>query len=74
MAFQSQKQIILLLLQNGRISAIKYLNTIPFIYGLESSPIMDEIVMEACSPAESADNLLSDRSDGYSPCGDDFAH
>jgi len=46
-----------------RISAIKYLNTIPFIYGLESSPIMDEIVMEFCSPAESADNLLSDRSD-----------
>ena len=46
-----------------RISAIKYLNTIPFIYGLENSPIMEEIVMDFCSPAESADNLLSDRSD-----------
>ncbi|HOG41758.1 MAG TPA: menaquinone biosynthesis protein [Bacteroidales bacterium] len=46
-----------------RISAIKYLNTIPFIYGLENSPIMDEIVMDFCTPAESADNLIHDRSD-----------
>ncbi|NLB67186.1 MAG: hypothetical protein GX798_01850, partial [Bacteroidales bacterium] len=46
-----------------RISAIKYLNTIPFIYGPENSPIVDEIVMDFCSPAESAENLLFDRSD-----------
>ncbi|MCK9625918.1 MAG: menaquinone biosynthesis protein [Bacteroidales bacterium] len=46
-----------------RISAIKYLNTIPFIYGLESCDISKSIVMDFCTPAESANKLIHDKTD-----------
>ena len=53
-----------------RIAAINYLNTIPFIYGLEACMTSGEIVMQFCTPAESALLLRSDKADvGIMPVG-----
>ena len=53
-----------------RIAAINYLNTIPFIYGLEARMAPGEIVMQFCTPAESAALLREDRADvGIMPVG-----
>lgn len=40
-----------------RVSAISYLNTIPFVYGLENHPIRKKIDMEFSTPAQSAEKL-----------------
>ncbi len=40
-----------------RVSAISYLNTIPFVYGLENHPIRKKIEMELSTPAQSAEKL-----------------
>ena len=53
-----------------RIAAINYLNTIPFIYGLEALMAPGEIVMQFCTPSESARMLRDDRADvGIMPVG-----
>ena len=53
-----------------RIAAINYLNTIPFIYGLEACLTSGEIAMQFCTPAESALLLRSDKADvGIMPVG-----
>lgn len=40
-----------------RVSAISYLNTIPFVYGLENHPIRKKIDMELSTPAQAAEKL-----------------
>ena len=51
-----------------RIAAINYLNTIPFIYGLEARMAPGTIAMQFCTPAESARMLLEDKADvGITP-------
>lgn len=40
-----------------RVSAISYLNTIPFVYGLENHPIRKKIDMDFCTPALAAEKL-----------------
>ena len=53
-----------------RIAAINYLNTIPFIYGLEARMAPGEIAMQFCTPSVSADLLKEDRADvGIMPVG-----
>ena len=59
-----------------RIAAINYLNTIPFIYGLEARMAPGAIAMQFCTPAESAALLRADKADvGIMPVGalDDLA-
>ena len=46
-----------------RIAAINYLNTIPFIYGLEARMAPGTIAMQFCTPAESAALLRDDKAD-----------
>ena len=53
-----------------RIAAINYLNTIPFIYGLEARMAPGAIAMQFCTPSESARMLREDRADvGIMPVG-----
>ena len=53
-----------------RIAAINYLNTIPFIYGLEARMAPGAIAMQFCTPSESAALLRDDRADvGIMPVG-----
>lgn len=47
-----------------RISAVSYLNTIPFIYGIENSPeLLSQIDLSKDYPAECARKLLNDEVD-----------
>lgn len=46
-----------------RISAISYLNSIPFVYGLENSPLHSEIDLSLDIPSESAKKLLNNKVD-----------
>ncbi len=46
-----------------RISAISYLNSLPFAWCLEHSPIMDEIELSYDIPSQCADKLLTDKAD-----------
>ncbi len=46
-----------------RISAISYLNSLPFAYCLEHSAIVDEIELSYDIPSQCADKLLSDKAD-----------
>lgn len=41
-----------------RVSAISYLNTLPFIYGLKNHPVNSKVEFLIDTPARSADNLL----------------
>ena len=43
-----------------RVSAISYLNSIPFVYGLEQSSIIDQIVLGCDIPSACAEQLLND--------------
>ena len=53
-----------------RIAAINYLNTIPFLYGLEARMAPGEIAMQYCTPAVSASLLREDKADvGIMPVG-----
>lgn len=42
-----------------RISAVSYLNTIPFIYGIENSKVSDEIDLSLDMPSDCAQKLLN---------------
>lgn len=46
-----------------RISAVSYLNTLPFIYGLQTSNLVDSICLELDYPSVCADKLISGRVD-----------
>ena len=46
-----------------KVSAVSYLNTIPFIYGLKNSPIFDQIELSLDFPALCADKLLNNQVD-----------
>lgn len=46
-----------------RVSAISYLNSIPFVYGLEQSSIIDQIVLGCYIPSVCAEQLLNDEVD-----------
>jgi len=46
-----------------KVSAVSYLNTIPFIYGLKNSPIFDQIELTLDFPALCADKLLNNQVD-----------
>jgi chorismate dehydratase len=46
-----------------RISAVSYLNTIPFIYGIENSKVSDEIDLSLDMPSDCARKLLSGQVD-----------
>ena len=53
-----------------RIAAINYLNTIPFIYGLETCMAPGIVALHFCTPSESAKMLREDRADvGIMPVG-----
>lgn len=53
-----------------RIAAINYLNTIPFLYGLEARMAPGEIVMQFCTPSVSAALLREGKADiGIMPVG-----
>ena len=53
-----------------RIAAINYLNTIPFLYGLETRMAPGEIVMQFCTPSVSAMLLREGKADiGIMPVG-----
>ena len=43
-----------------KISAVSYLNTKPFLYGLEHSPIRDKMNISLDMPAQAAEKLLND--------------
>jgi chorismate dehydratase len=42
-----------------KVSAVSYLNTIPFIYGLKQSKLMDTIDLHLDYPAICADKLIN---------------
>lgn len=46
-----------------KISAVSYLNTLPFIYGLENSDIISQIDLQLDMPADCAQKLLEDKVD-----------
>lgn len=46
-----------------KISAVSYLNTLPFIYGLENSDIINHIDLQLDMPADCAQKLLEDKVD-----------
>ncbi len=46
-----------------RISAVKYANTYPFIYGLTESGFDKKVILETDHPAECAEKLISGRVD-----------
>ena len=45
-----------------RISAVKYANTYPFIYGLTESGFDKEVILETDHPADCAAKLISEYS------------
>lgn len=46
-----------------KISAVSYINTIPFIYGIENSDIRDKIDLTIDHPAACADRLINNKVD-----------
>jgi len=46
-----------------RVSAVKYTNSIPFIYGLQNYPISKEIKLSLDTPADCYQNLITGRAD-----------
>ncbi len=46
-----------------KVAAISYLNTLPFIYGLENSAVNRQIELDICTPAAGADMLISGEAD-----------
>jgi chorismate dehydratase len=46
-----------------RVGAVSYLNTKPLLFGIENSPIIDEIILVTDYPASIAEKLLNDEID-----------
>jgi chorismate dehydratase len=57
-------------MEKFRISAVKYANTYPFIYGLNESKIGEKAIIETDHPADCARKLITGRADiGLIPVG-----
>jgi len=53
-----------------KVSLISYLNSRPFLYGLENSPVRDEIEIKLDIPSKTATKMVSDSADvGLIPVG-----
>ncbi|MDH3648384.1 MAG: menaquinone biosynthesis protein [Saprospiraceae bacterium] len=50
-------------MSNIRISAVSYLNTAPFLYGLQQSPIRDQIELTQDSPVQCAEKITKGAAD-----------
>jgi len=46
-----------------KISAVSYLNTLPFLYGLQNSPVINEVDLQLDMPSLCAEKLLNDKVD-----------
>lgn len=46
-----------------RVSAISYLNTLPFVYGLTNHPVSEKIELKLATPEEAARSLIDGTSD-----------
>ncbi len=46
-----------------RVSAISYLNTLPFVYGLINHPVSEKIELKMVTPSEAARSLIDDTAD-----------
>jgi len=46
-----------------RVSAVKYINTYPFILGIRESEVLSKIDLDVCHPSECASKLLSGQTD-----------
>ena len=46
-----------------RVTAISYLNTIPFVYGLRNHPVSSRISLDFATPAQAAERLKSGLTD-----------
>jgi chorismate dehydratase len=46
-----------------RVSAVKYINSYPFIIGLRDGEVASMIDLEVCHPSECAERLLADKTD-----------
>lgn len=46
-----------------KVAAISYLNTLPFIYGLENHPVNKQIELSVCTPSAGADRIISGEAD-----------
>ena len=46
-----------------KVSAVSYLNTVPFIYGLKSSKIYEDIELQLNYPSACAKKLINDEVD-----------
>lgn len=46
-----------------KVAAISYLNTLPFIYGMEHHPVSKQLEMHVCTPSQGADLLISGKAD-----------
>lgn len=53
----------IIIMSKIRVSAISYTNTIPFIYGIENSPIINHIELTKDIPSECARKLLENKAD-----------
>jgi chorismate dehydratase len=57
-------------MEKYKVSLISYLNSRPFLYGLENSPILKEIDLSLDIPARTAEKLISNKIDiGLIPVG-----
>lgn len=52
-----------MLMKKIRISAVKYANTYPFIFGLKDSGFDKKIILDTDHPAECAYKLITNRAD-----------
>lgn len=50
-------------MQKVKVSAVSYTNTLPFLQGIKSSPIIDEIDLSVDYPAECARKVINDEVD-----------
>lgn len=50
-------------MQLVRVSAVKYINTYPFILGIKESSVLSMIDLDVCHPSECAERLLDGRTD-----------
>ncbi len=46
-----------------RVAAISYLNTLPFVYGLKHSSVINQIEMVSCTPSQAASKLINNEID-----------
>jgi chorismate dehydratase len=55
--------LVILAMKKIRVSAVKYINSYPFMIGLRDSEVASLIDLELCHPSECADRLLAGQTD-----------